>query len=656
LFAFIRNTNLKMKLICSFAVVMLLPGMIIGYISYETSKAKVSEQLLRSADENVELLDGVITDTITSRIKDLEYMSGLIKSPDLTGATPEVRRYLEDYQKLHPEINTVFVGMPDKGFFNAPKTDLGADFDPTVRPWYLAAQKEADKVSVTAPYVSKTTGDFVIALSKTLRDGSGVIGAEIKLKNLETMTQSIKIGERGYAVLLDQQKKSIVHSDFSSGEDLTGEWVNTVFGAAEGDANYNDGSSSKRIRFTTNALTGWKIGGVIETSELSEQAAPILKNTLYVLIAAFVVFGALAVTLVWLITRPLKELGDAAVRISEGDLTQRAKVRGKDEIARLGNSFNAMGDSLRTLLSEISELSVQVAASSEELTASAEQTSKATEQIAVSIQEVAASASHQVKSVDKGFDSIRGMADGIGQISQGAGAVSKSADEASEHSGEGSAAMVEAINQMNTVRGQVDHLEKAMTHLNERSAAIGQIAEMMTGIAQQTNILSINASIEAARAGEHGKGFAVVAQEVKKLADQSRRSAEQIREMIESVRMETTAAVEVTESVVEGVSVGSVSIRHAGELFESIKKRLYQVADQSKSMSETVRIISDESVHAVDSMEQVSRSTTVTADNTHDVSSATEEQLASMEEIASSSAALAKMAENMQQLINRFKV
>lgn len=656
MFAFIKNMNLKIKLLCAFAVVLLLPGTLIGYISYETAKDKVDQQMLMSAQENVRLLNQVVTDTITSRVKELEYMSGLIRQGELTGAKPEVHRYLEDYQNLHPEINTIFVGMPDKRFFNAPVTKMADDFDPTVRPWYIAAMNDKAKVAITAPYVSKTTGDYVIALAKVLKDGSGTIGAEIKLKDLETLAKSVKIGERGYAVIADQQRKAVVHADFGPGDALSGDWVDTVFASAQGDITYGSGADSKRMLYATNELTGWKIGGVIYSQELEEQAAPILRKTLIVLAIAFVVFGALALTIVWFITRPLQELTAAAARISEGDLTQRATVRTQDEIGRLGTSFNLMADSLRTLLTEISELSMQLAASSQQLTASSEQTSQATLQIAESISEVASGAGNQVESVERGFESIRGIADGITQITAGAESVSGSATEASEHSAEGSGIMLEAVSRMETVRQQVDQLEQAMNLLNERSAAIGQIAEMMTGIAQQTNILSINASIEAARAGEHGKGFAVVAQEVKKLAEQSRRSAEQIREMNTAVREETVTAVQVTAEVVEGVSGSSVSIRHAGELFGSIKERLQQVASQSKEMTGTMQMISEESSQAVVSMEQVSESTNVTADNTHNVSSATQEQLAAMEEIAASSAALSKMAENMQQLISKFKV
>ncbi|MDF2927720.1 MAG: methyl-accepting chemotaxis protein [Paenibacillaceae bacterium] len=652
----IRNTSLKVKLLCSFAVVLLLPGCIIGYISYDTAKTKVEQQLLRSADENVGLLDQVVTDTITSTIRELAYMSGLIRTGDLQGASPEVSRYLGDYQRLHPEINTVFVGMPDKSFFNAPVVQMANDYDPTQRPWYQEAVADQSRVVLSAPYVSKTTGDFVISLSKVLKDGSGVIGAEIKLKQLEEIAGSVKIGERGYAVLLDQQRKSIVHEEFGHGEELSGSWVDTVFAQAEGDTVYGSDSGDKRLRFATNALTGWKIGGVIEQRELEEQAAPIWQKTFMVLVIAFVVFGSLAGIMVWLITRPLLALAAAAGKISEGDLTRRAVIRGKDEIARLGLSFNTMADSLRHLLVQISELSMQLAASSQQLTASSEQTSQATVQIAESIQAVAVGAENQVQGVEQGFTSIRGIAEGMERIAAGAQTVSQSAVAASDHSEEGSIVMAEAVDRMNTVREQVDQLEKAMHLLNERSSAIGQIAGMMTGIAQQTNILAINASIEAARAGEHGRGFAVVAQEVKKLADQSRRSAEKIGEMNSSVREETISAVRITEEVVDGVGTGSVSIRQAGELFDSIRARLQQVAVQSEAMSGTVRIISRDSAHAAASMKQVSASSSETAANTHNVSSATQQQLAAMEEIAASSAALSRMAEDMQRLIGRFRI
>lgn len=654
--ALLRNLSLRWKLIFSFAVILLIPGLIIGYISYETAKSRLSDQLIRSADENVALLDRVIESDISSRIKDLEYLSGLVDSEALKGTGQQARTYLEEYIKLHPEMNTIFIGMPDKRFMNAPRVDLGADFDPTSRPWYQAAMKDSSKVAIAAPYVSKTTGDFVISLSRTLRDGSGIIGAEIKLANLEAIAKEVAVGQRGFAVLLDQQRKVIVHADFQAGADVSGSWVDQVFSNAEGDVVYDDGSGSKRIRYSTNNLTGWKIGGVIEEAEESEQAAPILNKTVLVLAVAFVIFGALAWLIVWLIIRPIRELGAVAERISEGDLTHRAVIRGKDEIGRLGASFNAMGDSLRHLLGQVHDVSMQVAASSQELTASAEQTSKATEQIAESIQEVAEGANRQVASVGLGADSIRLMDQGISRIAEGADTVSQSAGEAARHSNEGLAVMEEAIRQMQRVGGEVDGLKRVMAQLDERSAAIGEIAAMMTDIAQQTNILSINASIEAARAGEHGRGFAVVAQEVKKLADQSRRSAEEIREMIGTVREGTNTAVQATGSVVEGVERGSSSIQHAGELFETIRSMLEEVAGQSNAMNGTVGMLAKESATAVKAMAQISETTAATADNTHDVSSATEEQLASMEEIASSSSALSKLAEDMQQLMSRFRI
>lgn len=657
MFDFLRNASLKLKLLCSFAVVLLIPGILIGYLSYDTARSKVGQQLLRSADENVALLDHVITDSISSRIKDMAYLARLIGQADLQGKDPAVLRYLDDYMKLHPEINTVFVGTPSAGFFNSPRVKMADGFDPTKRPWYMEAMKNKEQVAITPPYVSKTTGDYVIALAQVLHDGSGVIGGEIKLKDLEALTHSVKIGEHGYAMLIDQARKVIVNQELDPGSEVKAEWADDLFaGSGAGETADGSGAETKRIRYVTNKLTGWKIGGVIEERELKEQAAPILNRMLAVLAAAFVLFGALAVLIVWFMTKPLQELAAVAFRISQGDLTERARIRSKDEIGVLGQSFNAMADSLRGLLAQISELSMQVAASSEQLTASAEQTSKATEQIAESVQEVAGCAEQQVESVGQGFGSIRNMAGGIARIVDGAKEVSASAEEASGHTGEGAAAMEEAVERMGSVRGQVDGLERAIRLLNERSAAIGHIAELMAGIAQQTNILSINAAIEASRAGEQGKGFAVVAKEVKKLAEQSRQSAENIRELIGAVQAETASAVQVTEAVVDGVTAGSASIRRAGELFGSIRGRLGLVAAQAKTMSGAVEEISAESGHAVEAMEQVSQSVDVTADGTQTVSAAAQEQLASMEEIASSSAALAKLAEEMQQLIATFKV
>ncbi|KYD29487.1 hypothetical protein B4110_1057 [Parageobacillus toebii] len=357
------------------------------------------------------------------------------------------------------------------------------------------------------------------------------------------------------------------------------------------------------------------------------------------------------------LSRPLLTLSKAAKRIADGDLTgEKVIIRNRDEIGELAASFNQMTKNLRDVLEQVAMNAEQVAASSEQLTASAEQTSKATEQIALTIQNVAAGVEKQVQSVEETSETIDQMSEGIQQISERAQNVSKIAMQTSERASEGGKTIQTAVAQMNTVNDTVERLAGIVKGLGNRSEQIGKIIEVISGIADQTNLLALNAAIEAARAGEHGRGFAVVADEVRKLAEQSAQSAQQIASLIAMIQEETNEAVRSMETVLKEVETGTGAIRTSGEAFQQIQTAVHEVAAHIQDVSASVQQMSAAAEQVVQSMQLVTQIAESAASGTQEVSAATEEQLASMEEISASAASLSKMAEDVKSLLKRFNM
>ncbi|WMT20737.1 methyl-accepting chemotaxis protein [Parageobacillus toebii] len=357
------------------------------------------------------------------------------------------------------------------------------------------------------------------------------------------------------------------------------------------------------------------------------------------------------------LSRPLRTLSEAAKRIADGDLTgEKVIIRNHDEIGELAASFNQMTKNLRDVLEQVAMNAEQVAASSEQLTASAEQTSKATEQIALTIQNVAAGVEKQVQSVEETSETIDQMSEGIQQISERAQNVSKIAMQTSERASEGGKTIQTAVAQMNTVNDTVERLAGIVKGLGNRSEQIGKIIEVISGIADQTNLLALNAAIEAARAGEHGRGFAVVADEVRKLAEQSAQSAQQIASLIATIQEETNEAVRSMETVLKEVETGTGAIRTSGEAFQQIQTAVHEVAAHIQDVSASVQQMSAAAEQVVQSMQLVTQIAESAASGTQEVSAATEEQLASMEEISASAASLSKMAEDVKSLLKRFNM
>lgn len=418
------------------------------------------------------------------------------------------------------------------------------------------------------------------------------------------------------------------------------------------------------IKETRRALNGIgdQIGGnIIATSKkLNETsksfAAQASLITSLVILLAIVLFGVIGWFISRMIVNPIKKLQALMKQAGDGDLTVQGDYRSKDEVGQLNVSFNDMISTLRTILQQVTNTSELVAASSEELTANSEETTKATEMIAHTMEEMANGSTQQIQSVEETVIIVKEVSAGVTQIASNARLVEITANEASEKAVLGNEAIGQAISQMKSINHTVNGLSGVVRGLGEKSNEIGQIIESITNIASQTNLLALNAAIEAARAGEQGRGFAVVADEVRKLAEESAKSAQQIASLISSIQGQTHEAVQSMDQATEEVDTGITVVNKAGESFQQIQHSVSQVANEIQEVSIAIEQISkstDQIVSNVDVIADVSE--TVSA-GTQNVSAASEEQLASMEEIASSSSALSQMAEDLQVMINKFKL
>ena len=391
--------------------------------------------------------------------------------------------------------------------------------------------------------------------------------------------------------------------------------------------------------------------------ETTAEVKSIINAVLTLGLIAILIGVIIAVYMGRIISKPVISIAESAEKIASGDLTiEDIKVKNRDEIGDLANSFNQMSHNLREMIHQVGSNAEQVAASAEELTASAEQTSQATEHIAESMQEVAVGVDNQVKSVEETSQTINEMSIGIQQVANNTQSVSSSAIDASEKASEGGQAIQSAVQQMNSINQTFNDLSEVIKGLGVRSKEIGQIIEVITDIAAQTNLLALNAAIEAARAGEHGRGFAVVADEVRKLAEQSAQSAQQISQLISTIQGETNKAVQSMDIATKEVLSGIGVVNTAGSSFEQIEGSINEVTTQIQEISSSVQQMSAGSEQLVQSMKFINQISESAASGTQGVAAATEEQLASMEEISSSANALSTMAEELQMLIGKFRI
>lgn len=388
----------------------------------------------------------------------------------------------------------------------------------------------------------------------------------------------------------------------------------------------------------------------------SKEAGSIITLLIIVIAASLVLSISIGLLMTRLITKPIKDIQALFAETEQGDFTVKGTYQSKDELGLLTASFNKMVAGVRSIIETVGETSHQVASSSQELSASADESTKASEYISTTIQELAVGSDQQVESVENSRTVIKGMTEFAGRISSNAEKAAATADQTAKMSLEGTKAIDKVSAQMQSINETVVSLSEAFKHLTERSNEIGNITEVITSIAEQTNLLALNAAIEAARAGEQGKGFAVVADEVRKLAEQSAQSAEQITRLITIIQNDTKQTMNSVISATGEVKEGLVVVHEAGGAFQKIENSITEVVTQINDVTNLVKNLTAGTSEIETAISGVKEVAETAAGSTQTVSAATQEQLASMEEIAAASQILAQNAEELQHLIQKFKI
>lgn len=354
---------------------------------------------------------------------------------------------------------------------------------------------------------------------------------------------------------------------------------------------------------------------------------------------------------------PLTKLSKGVNLVAQGDLTHDPiSFNSKDEIGTLARNFNHMTQSLRLLITEVNETSMQVASSSEELSASAQETNRAGEHSVNVTIELSDGANTQLQNLEGGYKSVQDLSRFITEIAGNADHAMDNAANNADKARSGREAMDSTTKQMSIVSESITDLAVIIDTLGGYSKEIENIVGTIASIAEETNLLSLNAAIEAARAGEEGRGFAVVAHSVRKLAERSAHSAAQIGQLVSIIVNQMDQAGETMKRSTEEMDQGREMIITAGQSFSEIETSVSGMASQSQQISGTVRelaLISDGLVAALQNIVDVANQT---ASGAETLSASSQEQLAAMEEVESAAGFLSSLAEKLQILVERFKV
>ena len=342
--------------------------------------------------------------------------------------------------------------------------------------------------------------------------------------------------------------------------------------------------------------------------------------------------------------------GNFSNNISEKSMLDRS------EFGILSQSVDKMTRSIRKLIQQILTAAEQMASSSQQLTASAEQSSQAATQVAESTTHVADSSTKQLKLIEHTASVVSEMIQGINTVTKNIQTVNDSGKRTSDTALEGTKAIKTTIEQMARIGEKTENAAEVIHALSQYSKEIDKIVGIISSIADQTNLLALNAAIEAARAGDAGRGFSVVAEEVRKLAEQSAQSTKEIVDLIKNVQISTEKAVSYMNENKKEVQSGEDFANSAGEKFNNIFTMITEIGNGIEEITASTTQLDAGTKRVVESSNNIDKESRKAASETQTISAATEEQSASMEEIASASTHLAKMAEDLQSIVRKFKV
>ncbi len=663
-----KHKSLTARILGLLIAVVVVSQVLVGAGVYWRVSELIRDQRVRSAEDLSDQIAISIDNYLAGYegiIRALGEQRALREIMTTEGAQADLLETFEGFVEQNPGIFFLYMGTEDGRMLMKPDDDLGPDYDPRVRDWYVAA-KEAGTFIWTDPYFDDTVDQMMISACQPVYDPSGrfvgVVAADLTLDTLSAQTRDFRIGDKGYPVVVDRFGTIMTHPDAGKigtaleipalGQALaSGSESGVEYTEVEGDVTEKKYGALSRIEGVH-----WT---VISSLYYEEIEADLLRVLMIIVLVSLVTI-VLSVIAVQLVTRRFKsqigQLVETMRRARTGDLDVRSAIDSDDEIGVLSHYFDETIAELGKLVGEIKRVASGLSDASENLASTSEEVSASADEVAHTVDEIARGAQDQAGDAEEGAriaDSLSQRFETLGETTEAMLAITGSSEEAYR---EGIGAVEHLGAKNRDAMSANAEIERVILQLNERTEAIGGILDAIASISEQTNLLALNASIEAARAGEHGRGFAVVAEEIRKLAEESAESADRVREIVGLIQTDGSSSVSSMGALKRIASEQDHAVQNVVTAFGTIREAYDAIAAKIALIGSAVGEVDGERERIVVSIGNISAVSEETAAASEEVSASMDQQTRAVEEVAKAAQELNRISRDLGGAIDRFQV